>query len=66
MVWKHCKVAAYNVRRAVNEAKGDQERRKKVELQFQDGNPRSMSQSLRPMTDMPTPPSMSSADASSK
>lgn len=25
MVWKHCKVAAYNVRRAVNKAKRDQE-----------------------------------------
>ncbi len=46
--------AAYNVRRAVKEAKRDYG--KKVELQFQEGNPRSLWQGLRTMTDYkPTP-----------
>ncbi len=43
------KAAAYNVRRAVKEAKGDYG--KEVQLQFQEGNPTSMWEGQRIMTD---------------
>ena len=57
------KAAAYNVTRAVEEAKSDHS--KKVEQQFQEGNPTSVWQGLRTMTDYkPTHSSLSSADAS--
>ncbi len=57
------KAAAYNVRREVKDAKGDYG--KKVQLKFQEGNPRSMWQGLRTMTGYkPTHPSLSSADVS--
>ncbi len=48
------KAAAYNVRRAVKEAKRDYG--KKVELQFQEGNPRSIWQGVITMTDYKPPP----------